>query len=74
MLVPVHKEVLNLLSGKEVDGEASLRSGQVADGETAIGRLFDGLMSRPNVGSNGIDPEAEEAPGATNRWARVTLA
>jgi hypothetical protein len=46
-----------------VDGQALLGAGEVADGKAAVGVAFGHLVPGPDVGSGGVDPQAEQAAG-----------
>src|SRR5262249_12055598 len=71
-------EAHQLSRGEKVDLEPGLGAVKVPDGETAIATLLGQFMPVPDVGSGGVDPDAEQAPGGDVRGGagevRVRLA
>ena len=53
--------------GEEVDLEPGLGAAEVPDGETAVAIFLGALMPVPDVGSGGVDPDAEQSPGGDMR-------
>lgn len=55
------EEGVQFLGAEEVDVQAVLGSGEVADGKPAVRVAFGHLVFGPDVGGGGVDPQAEQA-------------
>jgi hypothetical protein len=60
-------EARQLSRGEKVDLEPGLGPVEVPDGETAIACFLGTFMPVPDVGSGGVDADAEQAPGGDMR-------
>lgn len=57
------EERLQLGGAEEVDMQAQLGSGEVADGQSAVRVVLGHLLLRPDVGSGRVDPPGSAAEG-----------
>jgi hypothetical protein len=58
---PAGEQRGQLVAGEEMDGQAWLGAGEVADGEAAVVVMLGHLVPGPDVGGGGVDPQAEQA-------------